>query len=143
MTTLTIDPNIHINSWQNDFVTTDGVRISTPTYIDLSQNQRKLLFSGVRSAIEAHRSTSTPKTASGIVVETAGIESSSVEQFLGITTNNLRSVIFSRGGVDITLVLKLQAVTGIEVVPTAEIEAAYKARIALIKAFVKGNTFNG
>jgi hypothetical protein len=141
--TTTLEPSLHINSWLNDYTTADGVRISTPTYIDLSQNQRKLLFSGVRSAIEAHRSTSTPSTVSGIVVETAGAASSSVEQFLGITVNNLRSVIFSRGGVDITLVLKLQAVTGIEIVPVKEIEAAYKARTALIKDFVKANQFNG
>ena len=143
MTTATTDSVNRINSWQNDYTTNDGARVSTPTYIDLSQNQRKLLFSAVRSAIEAHRTTSVPKTASGIVVETAGGGSTSVEHFLGITVDNLRSVVFTRGGVDITLILKLQAVTGIEVVSVADIETAYKARIALVKAFVKSNTFNG
>lgn len=143
MTTVTPEAKLHLNSWQNDYNTPEGVRISTPTYIDLSQNQRKLLFSAVRTAVEAHRTTSTPKTASGIVVETASPAATSIEAFIGISVNNLRSVLFSRGGVDITLILKLQAATGLVIVSASELEAAYKARIALIKSFVKETQFNG
>jgi hypothetical protein len=139
MTTASYDTTRPINSWMNDYNTPDGIRISTPTYIDLSQNQRKLLFSGVRTAIAAHREVTTPKTISGLTVETAGAVSSSIETFL----DNLRSVIFSRGGVDLSLVLKLQAVTGIELVSVSELEKAYKDRIGLIKAYVKENSFNG
>jgi hypothetical protein len=135
--------NLPLNNWQNDYTTLDGVRISTPTYLDLNQQQRKLLYSAVRSSIEAHRNSSTPRTVSGITVETAAGGSDSIESYLGITVENLRSVLFSRGGVDITLLLRLQLATGLEVVPVAELEKAYKARIALVKSYVKDNQFNG
>jgi hypothetical protein len=48
---------------------------------------------------------------------------------------------FQRGGLNADLVLKLQAVVGYEVVSVKEIEAAYKAKVGIVKEIIKNDPF--
>jgi hypothetical protein len=136
-TTPTLNNLSVLNSWANDYNTEDGVRISCPLYIDIpnSQSGRKALFNALRAAVEAEKTVATPKTQSGISVLTAASASTSIESKIGISVENARSILFSRGGLDVTLLLRLQAVTGLEVCPVSEIEKALKNRIKQIKEF--------
>ena len=64
--------------------------------------------------------TTKSKTASGIgVVEPADAEAR-FESFLGMHLNNLRNVLFQCGGLNVDLILKLQAITGLVVVTERE-----------------------
>lgn len=139
MTTSTLE-RLSVNNYQNDYITDSGTRICTPLYLDLTTTQRKELLNAVRTKATEMSSAST-KTQSGIVVETSVGNLSKIEAFLGCTIEVLRSVLFQRGGLSSDLVLRLQAVTGTEVVSVKEIEAAFKARIKLIKDFEAANQF--
>jgi CxxC motif-containing protein len=130
-----------INNYTNDYITDSGTRICTPLYLDLTTTQRKELLNAVRS--KAAEMTVVPvKTRSGISVETASSNLNQIEAFLGCSLEVLRSLLFQRGGLASDLVLKLQAVTGLELVSLKEIDAAYKARAKLIKDFAAVNTFS-
>lgn len=130
-----------LNSAGNDYISTDGVRISASTYIDLSQTQRKVLLNAVRDLASATVE-ETPRTQSGIKVATVSSGLSQVETYLGCSLGTLRELIFSRGGVSIDLVLKLQQATGLEFVTYKDIEQGFKAKLALIKAFAASNPYN-
>jgi hypothetical protein len=132
-----------INAAINDYMTVDGVRISTPVYVDLSTNQRKELLNGVRSAVQSSVSVSTPDSASGIRVETANGTTSDVESYLGISMDVLRTVIFQRGGIECGLLLRLQEVTGIEYVAQKDFNAAFKSRQTIIKDYTTNHPFEG
>ena len=131
-----------INAAANDHMTVDGVRISTPVYIDLSTNQRKALLNGVREAVQAQPFVSTPDTYSGISVETASNVQSDVETYLGVSLDVLRNVIFTRGGIECGLLLRLQAVTGINYVTDKDFAAAFKSRGNIIKNYTKEYPYN-
>ena len=132
-----------INSAANDHMTVDGVRISTPGYVDLSVNQRKALLNGVREAVQGQAVVSTPDTYSGITVETASSATSDVESYLGVSLDVLRGVIFQRGGIECGLLLRLQAVTGITYVAQKDFAAAFKKRGTLIKEYTTTHPFEG
>ena len=130
-----------INNYLNDYTTQSGTRICTPLYLDIPTAQRKELLNAVR--LKAHEMTSAPvKSQSGIAVETATGTLTAIEAFLGCSIDVLRSVLFQRGGLAADLVLRLQAVSGVEVVSTKEIETALKARAKLVKDFEANNTFS-
>lgn len=131
-----------INAAANDHMTVDGVRISTPVYVDLSTNQRKELLNGVRSAIQSSSSVSTPDTASGIRVQTANATTSDVESYLGISMDVLRTVIFQRGGIECGLLLRLQEVTGIEFVTDKDFNAAFNGRKSIIKNYTSNYPYH-
>ena len=128
-----------INSSANDFTNESGVRVSLPCYVDLTNSQRKDLLNGVREAVSA-TTTSSPKSISGITVETVTRASSEVETYIGMNIDILRGVLFQRGGLEVSLVLRLQEVTGITFVSAKDFTAAFKARHDLIKSYTKSLT---
>ena len=125
-----------VNAAANDYLNPEGIRISSPVYIDLSTNQRKELLNGVREAVQAQPNTSQPDSVSGIRVETASSATSDVETYLGVSLDVLRTVLFQRGGIECGLLLRLQAVTGITFVSDKDFAAAFKAKQALIKSYL-------
>lgn len=126
-----------INSGFNDKVNENGVRISLPCYIDLTTAQRKQLLNGVRDACAAVQTTTQSKTASGLTVETPTSAVNDVESYLGLSLDMLRNALFSRGGLTVDLALKLQSVTGIELVSVKDIKAALTAKGKFIENWLK------
>ncbi len=131
-----------INSASVDPVTNTGVRISMPIYIDVPNTQRKELLNAVREVISGGYSTRSTQSQSGLQVESATSSESDVESYLGLSLDNLRSVLFSRGGLPLDLLLKIQSVAGIEVMAEKELFAAFKSRQAYVKDWIKENPFN-
>lgn len=130
-----------INSAANDYINTEGARISAPVYCDLTTTQRKLLLNGVREKVMEQEVTTKPATASGISVVTRNAGTTELETYLGLTTDVLRTVIFQRGGIEISLLLRLQEVTGIEVVSQKDIAAAFTARKKQISDYLTSFPF--
>ena len=140
MTTATA-PHPIVNNYNNDYLTQSGVRICTPLFIDLTNSQRKQLLNAVREVSTKTNITET-RTQSGIRVETNSGAMNSVELYLGTSIDLLRSLLFTRGGLAVDLVLKLQEVTGLEMVSVKEIEAAMKTRINLVKNYSTNFPYN-
>ena len=133
-----------INSAPSDYTTPTGVRLSAPIYVDLPTAARKELLNSVRDICnEMVGAEKQPNTASGISVVDYANRLPEVESFIGMTMDNLRNSLFSRGGLSIDLLLKLQAVTGIVHVADKDISALFKHRAGLVKAFIKDFTFDG
>ena len=130
-----------LNHHSQDSYTKDGVRISTPVYIDLTQVQRKSLLNAVRSKCNEPAPVRTPVTASGISVQSSASQQAEIESFLGVSVDVLRQVLFTRGGIDIALLLRLQAVSGLEVVSVKEIAAALKSKTELIKGYAADHVY--
>ena len=85
----------------------NGVSISCPLYIGPTRDQLKALLNGFRQAL----------------VE----RGHAVEEELGMSEENLRQMLFSRNGLPERLILKLQRITGIELVSREQIEATQQA----------------
>jgi hypothetical protein len=135
-------PQTKLNHYTNDYTTQEGVRISLPLYIDLTTAQRKLLLNAVREVANATTEVNV-HSLSGITVAHTNGGLSKVESYLGASLDVLRSgVLFQRGGIAADLLIRLQLATGVEIVSAKEIEAALKARISQVKAFVADNQFN-
>ena len=126
-----------LNSALSDHYNEQQVRICMPIYLDLSTVQRKELLNGVRNAMRPTVSNSSGL--SEISVQTAS--DNGVEAYLGITFENLRNVIFQRGGIPIDLVMKLQSVTGIEFVSFKDMQAAFKHRQTVIKDWLAEHSY--
>ena len=133
--------NPNINAAVNDHVNDKQVRISLPCYIDLTTAQRKEILNAVRT-VSSEMSTSSPNSMSGLKVETAVSAGPDVESYIGMTLDVLRGVIFQRGGLEVSLVLRLQEVTGLEFVSAKDFTAAFKSRQDLIKSYTKEHPFN-
>ena len=125
-----------INNSANDYTNDNGVRISLPCYVDLTTSQRKMLLNGVREAVNSTQ-TSSPPSMSGISVETYSRGMSDAEACIGMNMDVLRGVIFQRGGLEVSLVLRLQEVTGLKFVEPKDFTAAFKSRSDLIKNYTK------
>ena len=131
-----------INHYSNDFFNKEGVRICSPLYIDLPTATRKLLFNGVRTACQTTRNAPIqPNTASGIQVIESSSAQSAVESYLGMTVDNLRNVMFARGGLAPDLVFRLQSVTGLEFVSEKDISTAFTSKKKVITNWAKENEF--
>lgn len=131
-----------INSATLDTHTQDGVRISIPCYVDVPMHLRKQLLNGARSAAETQQSkNSAPPTRSGISVTTMATTEQSVESYLGVTFDVLRTVLFQRGGLPVDLILRLQAVAGMEVISTKELAKAFDDRKKLCVGYVSENPY--
>lgn len=130
-----------LNGSAFDYTTADGVRVSAPTYIDLSNNQRKQILNEVRSvaAKSTERDVVSP---SGLKVSSSSSMEAAVENYLGLTIANLRNVLFQRGGLPVDLVLKLQEVTGLVFVTEKDFAAAFKEKQSRIKDFLKTYKFD-
>ena len=130
--------NPALNSSSNDFYTDSGIRISTPIYVEISQSIRKDQFNKLRSiASQPDQGGQQPKSQSGITVQTFSTGEPTVESKLGMTLENLRMVIFGRGSIDLGLLLRIQAITGDELVSIKDIESAFKDKARHIKQYVK------
>ena len=129
------------NSSNNDAYTSKGARVSLPIYVDVSQQDRKLMLNGIRTKIYETSSNQSPSSVSGIQVVTAGSGQGEVERYLGMTLEVLRTVLFSRGGLPIDLCLRLQNVSGVEVLTEKDIKAAFKERQAAVLSYLKDFTF--
>ena len=131
----------HINHYTNDHVTSEGVRICSPLYIDLSTADRKSLLNAVRTLCNERTVVTTPATQSGIKVESNTSENE-ITSFLGLDLNNLRNALFQRGGLSADLVFKLQAITSLTFVTEKDIAAAFKTKQGLVKKFVESINVN-
>ena len=137
MTTATYEP---LNSSKLDYYTTDGVRVSMPVYFDLPNQRRKELLNGVREALSTtHVTETSPSSMSGIRVSSNGVYDNSIEKYIGMNLDCLRGVLFQRGGLPADLILRLQAVTGLEVVSDADIKKAFDHRKKTTVAYTKDN----
>ena len=134
--TVTAERITNINAAVNDYISPDGVRVSLAAYADVPVVTRKLALSAIRDLINSSVE-STPTTQSGISVVTNAGNLSKVERQLGCTFDILRQTLFQRGGLPLELVLKLQVLTGIEMLSMKELDAAVKAKTNLIKEYVK------
>ena len=139
--TTTTAPRVSINSSANDYFTSSGVRISIPLYIDLTGAQRKELLNAARE-VASRTTTSSVKSQSGISVETTTGGLTALEAFIGCSFDILRQSLFSRGGVSADLVLRLQAVTGVECVSQKDIETAFKNKAGFVKSFMSSEKFD-
>ena len=124
-----------INTAQNDYITKNGVRISLPCYIDITMSQRKDILNACREQCQATVTTSTPQSMSGISVQTTSNVQSDMESYLGMSLDVLRGVIFQRGGIEAGLLLRLQEVTGLNLVTDKDFTAAFKARHDAVKKY--------
>ena len=129
------------NAAQNDTYSSNGARISLPIYVDVSQQDRKLMLNGIRSRIYEQQSTSSPSSVSGLQVVNATNGQHEVEAFIGMSLDVLRTVLFSRGGMPIDLVLRLRSVSGMEVLSEKDIKAAFKERQASVLSYMKDNKY--
>ena len=129
------------NAASNDSYSSNGARISLPIYVDISQQDRKLMLNGIRTAIYEQQPTTTPNSVTGLQVVNATNGQHEVEAFIGMSLDVLRTVLFSRGGMPIDLVLRLQSVSGMEVLSEKDIKAAFKDRQASVLSYLKENTY--
>ena len=83
----------------------NGVVVSTPIYVALTKEQNKAILNAVRD-----------------VAKEGSID---VEEELGVNEENLRHLLFSSNGIPERLLVKLQALTGIDVVTREQIEKTY------------------
>ena len=90
-------------------IQSNGVAISTPIYIQLTKEQNKTILNAIRTAIT--------RDGDAVVSE------------LGVSEANLRHLLFARNGLPERLLLKLQAVTGLEMVSKEQIEDTYQSWI--------------
>ena len=61
------------------------------------------------------------------VVDSTAAPMTPIEQELGQNEESLRMVLFQKGGIQDRVILKLQAITGVEVISKEEIVDTYKA----------------
>lgn len=90
-------------------IQSNGVAISTPIYIQLTKEQNKAILNAIRTAISR--------------------DGEAVESELGVSEANLRYLLFARNGLPERLLLKLQEVTGLEIVSKEQIEDTYQSWI--------------
>ena len=132
-----------INSAASDYTTPNGVRLSAPIYIDVPTAMRKDLLTRIRDiSNEFTGSENQPATASGISVVNSSTRLPDVEAYIGMTLDNLRNALFTRGGLSVDLLLKLQSVTGVDIITDKDITALFKHRAGLVKTFIKDFQFD-
>jgi len=108
----------------------NGTSISAPLYINLSTDQAKELINGFREVVREQRlkmgySAMSESTRGGLAVtDNSSPPETPAELELGMKEDNLRYVLFGRGGSPERLVLKLQELTGIQMVSREDIETA-------------------
>jgi len=96
----------------------NGLAISTPIYLSLTTDQTKKVLNAFREAKTKQllengwdSSDTPPKT--------------KVEEELGMNEENLRHSLFTRQGIPERLLVKLQRLTGVELVTREQIEETY------------------
>lgn len=124
-----------LNRSANDTITGNGVRISIPVYIDPPTTMRKEILNVLRTKATEPIATSNPNTMSGIQVVSYSTRQPEIEAYLGLSLDNLRNTLFSRGGLEVSLILKLQNVTGLDIVSDKELASAFDSKKKLCRAF--------
>ena len=130
-----------LNSASLDHTNSDGCRLSFPTYIDVPTAKRKELLNNIREVANQSTEVATPNTQSGLTVASFSSRQGEVEAFIGMSLDMLRTVLFSRGGLQLDLIIKLQSVAGMQVVTEKDITTALKKRLDTIKSYMKGQVF--
>lgn len=109
-------------------ITSDGVGISCPVYINLTTDQSKALLNAFRNVVAQQRIEMgyNPKPLSSslgeLSVETAVLPpQSQAELELGMSEESLRYALFNKGGIAERIVLKLQEITGLTFVSSAQV----------------------
>ena len=132
-----------LNRANNDHINDAGVRISCPIYIDPPTSTiRKQWLSKLREMASESDITTEPDSMSGIKVVSYGTRQPAIEAALGVSLENLRNILFSRGGMSPDLVIKLQTITGIVAVTQKDIQTAFDQRKKLVKEFMSDFTFD-
>ena len=90
-------------------IQSNGVAISTPIYIQLTKEQNKTILNAIRTVVN--------RDGDAVVSE------------LGVSEANLRHLLFARNGLPERLLLKLQELTGLELVSKEQIEDTYQSWI--------------
>ena len=86
-------------------IQTNGAAVSVPIYIAPTKEQNKAMLNAVR--------------------DIAREGDNAVEEQLGVNEENLRTLLFGRHGIPERLLVKLQEITGVEVVTRKQIEETY------------------
>lgn len=126
-----------LNRHQNDYSCENGTRICLPCYIDPSISLRKEILNAVRTKASELIEVEQPNSMSGISVMSSSSRQPQIEQYLGMSIDILRNVLFQRGGLEASLVLKLQNITGLQIVTDKDFTAAFKLKQSLVKGFSK------
>ena len=109
-------------------ITAEGVAISTPIYLNLTNDQSKALLNGFRNVVAEQRiamgfADTTRQTIGELSVDTAQTPpQTQAELELGMAEESLRYALLQKGGVAERLILKLQEITGITYVTSKEVK---------------------
>ena len=132
-----------LNCAQMDYMTEEGVRLGLPLYVDLPTQKRKELLNGVRSVCSQQVVAEPPAgSIGGIKVAQSQSLQPKVEAFLGVSVDVLRTILFSRGGLQADLLFRLQEVTGLTYITEKDFAAAFKARQGQVKDYLKTQKFD-
>ena len=134
-----------LNKAENDYTTSNGVRICNSVYIDIPMNGgdgklgRKEIFNKLRSICNKPvPRQQQPNSLSGLRVEEYSTLEPYVSQYLGCSMQTLRSAIWwQRGALPVDLVLKVQSVIGETIVSEKDITAAFSKKSKVVKEFSK------
>ena len=130
-----------LNHYTNDFTNTDGVRVSTPLYVDVPTMLRKQAFNAIREAC-SDVSDNGEQTNNNVTVVSFSTNQPAIEAYLGMSLDVLRGVLFQRGGLALDLILRIQSVTGQTLISEKDLTAAFKQKHDIVKAYMKENPFN-
>lgn len=115
-------------------ILTNGVTISTPIYIAITNDQAKHLLNAFREVkrqqlLEAGHRPMRESTLGGVSVQdsTAPAQMAPIEADMGQTEESLRYILFGRGGIPERLLSKLMKLTGVFLFEKKDIEDTYKA----------------
>ena len=100
-------------------ITSNGLSISTPIYLGLTNDQAKQILNAFRSIVAVQRRelgyVDTPRSVGQLSVETKTTPPSTpAEDELGMSEESLRFALFGRNGTPERLVLKLCRITGVQ-----------------------------
>ena len=111
-------------------ITSNGLSISTPIYINLTTEQGKQLLNAFRTVVANQRRElgyeDKPKSVGQLSVETKTTPPlTQAEKDIGMTEESLRYALFARQGTPERLVLKLCSITGVFFTTRQEIEEVF------------------
>ena len=112
-------------------VTSSGLAISVPVYLNLTEDQNKQMLNAFRELVRKQRIDmgydDSPKSIGSLMVETKTTPPQTpAEEALGMSVESLRYAIFGKGGTAERLILKLSDLTGVQVVSREEIETVQR-----------------
>ena len=107
-----------------------GLCVSVPFYLSPNTEQKKAVlnkFREIKTSQLIDLGYSQRHSSGQLVVETASTPpQTQIELELGMNEDNLRSALFSRQGIQERLILKLQKLTGIQLITRKDVENTYK-----------------